>query len=156
MCVSPFVGSLTLGPTANFKTALGSLSAIATFADGYSDDFGDKAFHCQAHARMFAGQRRQRTSEATDDVSAVSLDSSRGAQLLIHHLARHRHARCEVPGRSLSARQFVSEFSASLPEHRLELIWRQPGGENIDELSQQRDVRRRQKLFDVGCEFEDM
>jgi hypothetical protein len=92
MCVSPFVGSLTLCTTADFKTALGSLSAIATFTNGYSNDFRNEAFHCQTHARMFAGQRCQRASEATDDISAVSLDMSRGAQLFVHHLARHRHA----------------------------------------------------------------
>jgi hypothetical protein len=53
----------------DFKTALGSLSAIATFAHGCSNDFGDEALHCQTHPRVFAGQRCQGTSEATDDVS---------------------------------------------------------------------------------------
>src|SRR5688572_30484169 len=83
---------LLLRTTADFKTALRSLSALATFANGYANDLGDEALHCQAHPRVFPGQRRQRTSEPTDDVSAVSLDLCRGAQLVVQHLARHRHS----------------------------------------------------------------
>ena len=105
---------------------------------------------------MFAGQRCQRTSEATDDVSAVPLDLSRGAQLFVHHFARPRHPCRDVPRRSLSPRQFVSELFASLPKHRLQLICRQPGSEYIHQLSQERDVRARQQLLDVGRQFEDV
>ena len=77
-------------PGPNFKTALGPLSSIATFMNGDAYDFSNQAFHGQADAWMFASQCRERTSDATNDVSAVCFDMSRGAQLLVHHLARQR------------------------------------------------------------------
>jgi hypothetical protein len=79
-----------LSAASDFKTTLGSLGAIATLSYGHSKHFRYQALDCQTHAGVFPGQRCQRTSEATDDVSTVSLDLSRGAQLFIHHLAGHR------------------------------------------------------------------
>ena len=81
---------MTLRGGPDFKTALGSLSAIATFMNGDAYDFSDQTFHCQTDARMFASQCREGTSDAANDVSAVSFDMSHGAQLLVHHLARQR------------------------------------------------------------------
>jgi hypothetical protein len=105
---------------------------------------------------MFAGQRCERTSEATDDVSTISLDLSRGAQLFIHHLAHHRHSWREAPDGSLSGDSSSASRFACLPKHRLQLMWREPGREYFHQLSQQRDVRARQQLFDFGREFEDV
>src|SRR5688572_26569653 len=48
ICISPFVGSWTLCTTVDFKTALRSFSAIATFATGDANDFRDEAFQARA------------------------------------------------------------------------------------------------------------
>jgi hypothetical protein len=89
-----------------------------------------------------------------DDVSAVSLDLGQSAEVLVHHLADHRHARAEVSGESPSAQQFASQSLAGLPKYCLDLIGRQPICECVNQTGQQKDVRARQELFDFRRELE--
>ena len=103
---------------------------------------------------MFAGYGRQGTSEATDDVSTVSLDMHHRAKLLIQHFAYGRDPRSEVTGRSFSTRQLVSEFFSDLSKHRLQLNRRETIRENIQYLPQQRNVGVGQELFHLKCQLE--
>ena len=97
----------------DFKAALGPLRTITAFADGYSNDFGDKTFHCAADARMFSRQRRERTSDTTDDVTAIAFDASGRAELLIQRFAGQGDARSKAPRILPSAQQLFRESLAS-------------------------------------------
>jgi hypothetical protein len=147
---------MSLSAASDFKTARGSLKAIATLSNWHSKHFRYQALDGQAHAGVLTGQRCQRTSHSTDDVPAVSFNVGESAEVLVHHLADHRHARAEVSGGSFSARQFDGESPAGLPKYRLDLIGRQPICECVNQTGQQRDVRARQELFDLRRELEHM
>jgi hypothetical protein len=95
---------MSLSAASDLKTTLGSLGPIATLSNWHSKHFRYQALDCQTHARVLPGQCCQRTSHSTDDVPAVSFDMRERAELLVHHLADHRHAGAKIPGWSLSAR----------------------------------------------------
>ena len=145
---------LRLREVLNLEATSGAFSPIATFAGGHSYDLGDETLHGQANALMFAGYGRQGTSEATDDVSTVSLDMHHRAKLLVQHVADGRDSRPEVTARSFSTPQLVSEFFSDLSKHRLQLNRRETIREDIHYLPQQRNVGVGQELFRLRCQLE--
>ena len=140
----------------DFETTPRPLGAIATFVDRYPDDLRDEAFHRETNAWMFAGHRRQRAADAANDVPAIGFDVSHRTQLLVHHFAQDGDARSEISSRSSSLRQLVSKFLSDPPKHRLQLAGRKTLREHIYQLRQQWDVRAREKLFHLRCQFENV
>jgi hypothetical protein len=140
----------------DFEAASGSPGPIATFADGHSNDFRDEALHRQADGWMLTRECCKGARDATNDVTAVSLDMRHRTQPLVHHFACYLRTRPEVPSRPSSWRQFVRESSPSLSKQLLQLICRQPIGKFLHKVRKQRDIGARQELFHIRRELEDV
>jgi hypothetical protein len=147
---------MSLSAVSDLKTTRRSLGTIATLSNWHSKHLRYQALDCQTHAGVLTGQRGQRTSPSPDGVPAVSLDMREGAELLVHHLADHRHAGAKFPGGSFSPRQLAGEPLAGSAKYGLDLIGRQPFGERVNQIGQKRNVRARQELLDLRREFEHM
>src|SRR5438067_10274230 len=100
-CLSASAGSAAV---ADLETAARPSITLAALARPTADDFRDGALHREAHARIFAGHRRQRTAGAANHVAAVPLDVGQRAQLLVEQRADLPDARLQRPGRFSSAR----------------------------------------------------
>src|SRR6185436_3595719 len=92
-CVAHSGRAIGLSRFGDFKTASRPSGPLATLAHRHAHRLCDEALHGETDARMLSGQRRERTPKAADHVATVALDMRPGAQLLVQHLADHRHAR---------------------------------------------------------------
>ena len=154
--LGPLLRRATSRPALDFKAASRPALPIAALANRDADDLRDQTLHRETDAPVLAGQRRQRTTGSTDDDCAVAFEARQCSELRIHQLACSRCSRSESARDALVSRQFPRQSLASGPEQRLHLFCWQRLRENVDQLSQQWDVRPGQQLLDLRCQLVDM
>src|SRR5436190_23965068 len=116
-----------------FETTFWPFGAIATFGHRHLDQFCNQALHRTADRGMLSGDRRERTSGTSNDVSTIFLDVSNGAELIVEHVAHHLHPGSKVPGHTFVQPQFFDDAFSGFAEDGVNLRL----GEHIGERANQ-------------------